>query len=144
MTKYTQVDLTNLCTSSSQVRTKPFFCDQNILTCGYRQHTQMAKCSLVVMTIKPGTFTTIFPPTFSQLKNHSGYTLTAERWHAPKQQFAHPVQALGYNFWSVPFLGQNLFKFLEFLQRWAVNTDRLKPSMRSFCHVPLPLFPCLP
>lgn len=76
------------------------FYDQNALTSGYRQDkkTKMATRSMVVMTIKPGTFTTISPPTFSQLKNHPGYAGTAECGHDPEQPCTHPMQVFGYNF----------------------------------------------
>lgn len=98
----------------------------------------MATHSFAVMTIKSSTWTKISFPTVSQMKNHHGYIHTAECCYAPKQQFAHPIEALGYNLWSAFFGGggSNLFKFLEFLQRWAakLTNSRFPWSLFTMSH----------
>lgn len=66
---------------------KTCFYDQNSFTSGYRQDKKpkLAMHSLVFTMITPGTFTSISPPTSSQLENHPGHTGTTECSHAPRQ-----------------------------------------------------------
>lgn len=66
---------------------KTCFYDQNSFTSGYRQDKKpkLAMHSLVFTMITPGTFTSISPPTSSQLENHPGHKGTTECSHAPRQ-----------------------------------------------------------